>query len=234
MKQNRGIWAVVPVKRFADTKRRLMPLLSAQERAALARAMLEDVLSALTHARSLAGILVIAGDASAAALARAAGAEVLDDIENAGLLAALSKATQHLADERRDGMLVIPADVPLITAADIEMLVSRHQAAPSVTLVPASNDGGTNALCCSPPGVMRFCFGEDSFHQHRDAAQAARISPQIVRIERIGHDIDRPHDVATFLLQASATRSYSYLTESGIGERLRYMQQDACKASSAE
>jgi 2-phospho-L-lactate guanylyltransferase len=234
MNGKRGLWAVVPVKRFAATKRRLAALLSSDERAAFSRAMLEDVLSALALARSLAGIMVVTGDPGAAALASAAGARVMDDLEDEGMMPALSSAARQLAAEGRDGMLVVPADVPLVTAADIEMLVSAHRAAPSVTLVPASKDGGTNALCCSPPGVMRFCFGEDSFRQHCDAAEAQGITPQVVRHERIGHDIDRPDDVAAFLLHPSATRGYACLIQSGVAERLRSMQPDVCKESSAE
>ena len=156
MSKSHGLWAVVPVKLFARTKRRLMPLLARHERGALARAMLADVLSALARARCLAGIIVVTGDADAAAMARAAGALVLIDAENAGTTAAVTKAAAYLAAAGNDGMLVIPADVPLLTPADIETIVTAHRAAPSVTLVPASFDGGTNALAYSPPGAVRL------------------------------------------------------------------------------
>ena len=228
MCENRGLWAVVPVKLFARTKRRLMPLLSRHEREALARAMLEDVLFALTHTSSLAGVMVITGDAEAAALARAADAFVIADAENAGTTAAVTKAAQHLAGMGREGMLVIPADVPSITPADIETIVAAHRAAPSITLVPAGIDGGTNALACSPPGAASFCFGDDSFRRHREAAWARGIEPEILRLERVGHDIDRPGDLATFLLHPSRTHTYAYLTTNGVSERLRQAHQDRC------
>jgi len=69
MSVSHGLWAVVPVNLFARTKRRLMPLLARHERGALARAMLADVLFALARAHSLGGIMVITGDADAAAMA---------------------------------------------------------------------------------------------------------------------------------------------------------------------
>jgi 2-phospho-L-lactate guanylyltransferase len=221
MSESHGLWAVVPVKLFARTKRRLMPLLARHERGALARAMLADVLFALVRTHSLAGIMVITGDADAAAMAHAAGAFVLADAGNAGTTAAVTMAARHLAGVGRDGMLVIPADVPLITPADVEMIVVAHRAAPSVTLVPASIDGGTNALACSPPGAVQVCFGDNSLRQHREAAWARGIEPQILKLEHLGHDIDRPVDLATFLLRPSPTRSYAYLTTNGIAERLR-------------
>ena len=234
MSKSHGLWAVVPVKLFAHTKGRLLPLLSEHERGALARAMLGDVLAALMRAPALAGVVVVTGDSDAAGLAHAAGAFVLADNENAGITAAVEKSARHLAGEGRHGMLVIPADVPLITPADVEMIVRAHRAAPSITLVPASVDGGTNALACSPPGAMAFGFGGDSFRRHREAAWACGIEPQILALPRVGHDIDRPDDVATFLMRPSATRSYAYLTTLGIADKLRCAQSVHCNEPCAD
>jgi 2-phospho-L-lactate guanylyltransferase len=228
MSESRGLWAVVPVKRFDRTKRRLMPHLASHERGALARAMLADVLSALVRTHSLAGIMVITGDADAEAMARAAGALVIPDLENAGTTAAVARAALHLAGIGGDGMLMVPADVPLITPEDIEMIVAAHHPAPSVTLVPASVDGGTNAFACSPPGAVSCCFGDDSFRRHRDAARACGIEPKILELEHVGLDIDRPNDLATFLRRPSPTQSYVYLTVNGIAERLRRAHCDRC------
>lgn len=223
MSTPRGLWAVVPVKWLSRTKRRLIPLLSSHERVALARAMLQDVLSALTRTSALAGVMVITGDAGATAMAHAAGALVIADTESAGTTAAVTVAAQHLDGMGREGMLVIPADVPLITPADIEVILAAHRIAPSVTLVPASVDGGTNALACSPPGVVPFCFGRDSFRRHREAARARGIEPAVSRLARVGHDIDRPGDLAAFLLRPSATHAYAYLTANGIRARLLHV-----------
>lgn len=234
MREHRNLWVVVPVRLFAQAKRRLMPCLMPDERGAFAQAMLEDVLSALGRTPSLAGIVVVTGDADAAAMAHAAGAFVLPDFENAGITAAVETAARHLASEGRHGMLVIPADVPLITPADIEMIVMAHRAAPSVTLVPASFDGGTNALACSPPDAIAFRFGADSFRRHREAAWACGIEPQVLALTRVGHDIDRPDDVAAFLMHPSATRSYAYLTSNGIAERLLRAQRDRSKEPCAD
>jgi 2-phospho-L-lactate guanylyltransferase len=221
----RDFWAVVPVKLFARSKRRLMPLLSRQECEALARAMLEDVLCALVKTPSLARVMVITADRSAAAIAHAAGALVMTDVDNAGMTAAVTAAARHLAEMGGESMLVIPADVPLITRQDVEMIIATHRAAPAVTLVPAESDGGTNALACSPPGAIPYGFGEDSFSRHQQAAQVLGIKPQLLRLERPGHDIDRPDDLATFLQTPSPTRTYAYLIAAGIPQRLQQAHQ---------
>jgi 2-phospho-L-lactate guanylyltransferase len=145
----------------------------------------------------------------------------MNDAENTGMNAAVAKGALHLAERGRSGMLAIPADVPWITVADVEAIVLAHRTEPSVTLVPASKDGGTNALACSPSLAIPCRFGEDSLREHREAARARGITAGLVRLERVGHDIDRPDDLADFLLRPSPTQSYAYLISSGIAERLR-------------
>ena len=216
----RGIWAVVPVKPFARTKGRLAPLLSKDERETLAGAMLTDVLSALGRARKLAGVVVVTGDSKAAEMARKANAHVIHDAENTGTTAAVAKAARELADAGCDGILVVPADVPQITAADVDAIVAAHRGPRAVTLVQASVDGGTNALACSPPDAIRFCFGDDSFRQHRDAAKTASIVPAVLKLSRLEQDIDRPDDLAEFMTRPSKTRSYACLAAAGVTQRL--------------
>ena len=231
MDGNGSLWAVVPVKLFAHTKRRLMPVLSFDERRTLTVAMLADVLSALMRAPCLAGVIVVTSERNAAASARVAGALVMNDGENTGMNAAVAKGALRLAERGRSGMLAIPADVPWITVADVEAIVLAHRTEPSVTLVPASKDGGTNALACSPPLAIPCRFGEDSLYEHREAARARGITARLVRLERVGHDIDRPDDLAEFLLRPSPTQSYAYLISSGIAQRLRSV--DRCRESRA-
>jgi len=215
-----ALWAVVPVKSFACAKQRLAPLLDRHERTALARAMFEDVLNALMQCRGVAGIMVVTQDADATAMARRAGATTLSDPLEAGLLPALRHAAHHLAAARRAGMLVVPADLPLITTADIEMITREHRRSSGVTLVGACSDGGTNALACSPPDAIPFFFGADSFRRHCEAALALGLSPRVLAPPRFGHDIDRPDDLLAFLARPSATGTYAFLTDSGIAERL--------------
>jgi 2-phospho-L-lactate guanylyltransferase len=69
-----GAWALVPVKAPGDAKMRLSPVLSPDERAALQRAMLSDMLAALSRAASLAGVAVISPDRDVAAVAGRHGA----------------------------------------------------------------------------------------------------------------------------------------------------------------
>jgi 2-phospho-L-lactate guanylyltransferase len=216
-----GLWAVVPVKSFASTKQRLAGALAPEDRARLARAMFGDVLDALTHAPSLAGLLVVTADPDAVEMARVAGAQVLHETRGEGTAAAVALAARELAAAGRAGMLVLPADVPAITVADVETLIAAHarqtakdkQAA--VTLVPAGADGGTNALVCSPPDALPPCFGPDSFRRHVALAQQLGMQPCVLSLARLSRDIDRPEDLQAFLAsdEARGTRVWQALRE---------------------
>ena len=60
---------LVPVKNLVDAKQRLSPILSPQERFALAQAMCEDVLQALARWQSRPAVAVVTNDSFARDLA---------------------------------------------------------------------------------------------------------------------------------------------------------------------
>ena len=226
---DRSLWAVLPVKSLQDAKQRLAGMLTARERLELFRAMLEDVLSVLAASPGLAGILMVTGDADARALGERYGARVLA-AEDRGHTAASSLGARTLAAEGMDGMVQVPADIPLVTPADIEALLDAHGLAPAVTLNPSRDQRGSNAVACSPPDLLPLRFGDDSFLPHLQRARALGIEPQIVRRPGLALDIDTPDDLAAFCSAPSDTRAYAYLAESGILERLaaRSADRSAC------
>lgn len=212
-------WGIVPVKPFTLAKRRLAALLGPQERARLARTMLEDVLAALAATPVLAGVLVVTADAQAAAIAVAAGARVVPERDGDGLNAALGIALQHLPGGPGQSAMIVPADLPAIQAADVEVIARCHRPAPAVTAV-ASRNGGTNLLVLSPRDAIPLQFGRDSFSRHVRAAHAAGIAPQVLRLPRAALDIDEPADVLALLARATPTRSHAYLAALELEGRL--------------
>jgi 2-phospho-L-lactate guanylyltransferase len=217
---DRPLWAVVPVKDLRHAKQRLAGVLSAAERHALFAAMLEDVLAALAASKRLAGILVVTRDPLARDLASSYGARVLIEAENCGHTAASTFGAATLAQEGAVGMLQLPADVPLLTAADIAAVLQAHASAPSITLAPSRDRLGSNAVACSPPDLLPLRFGDDSFFPHLERARALGVEPRIVARPGLALDIDTPADLAAFLATPSTTRAYVYLMHSGIAERI--------------
>ena len=193
-----GVWAAVPVKEFAGAKERLAPLLSPEQRHALAVAMLEDVLAALAQA-PLAGIMVNTVDPLATELAQRYGARVVTEGARDGHTGAVAAMARILAAEGREGMLTVPGDIPRVTAAEIAAVIAAHQPAPSLTIVPARDERGSNSVLCSPPLVMPLRFGDDSFLPHLAEARSRGIEPTVLKLPGIGLDIDQPKDLRAFL-----------------------------------
>ena len=214
------LWAVVPVKNLQHAKQRLASVLSAAERHGLFRAMLEDVLSALSVSRGLAGVVLVTGDREAGALAARYGARVLEEKKNRGHTAASSFGARTLAEEGVPGMVQLPADIPLVTPKDIDALLRAHGSAPAVTLAPSRDQRGSNAVACSPPEVLRLCFGDDSYFPHLQRARALGIEPAVVHRPGLALDVDTADDLLAFLATPSRTRAYDYLVRSHIAERV--------------
>jgi 2-phospho-L-lactate guanylyltransferase len=96
-------------------------------------------------------------------------------------------------------MLTVPGDIPRVTAAEIAAVIAAQRPAPSLTIVPARDERGSNAVLCAPPLVMPLRFGDDSFLPHLAAARARGIEPTIVKLPGIGLDIDQPADIEKLL-----------------------------------
>ncbi len=215
-----AVWVVVPVKPFHLAKQRLSPVLSVDERASLAKAMLGDVLALLQRMRrQLAGVIVVTADPEAAAVASRAGAVVVAEPAADGMNEAVNRAVRYLVNAPDAGVLVVPSDVPHMSALTIAKAVAALDRAPGVVLVQAGLDGGTNLLGCSPASELRPQFGPDSFRIHYEAARRAGMNPVVLHDVHGAQDLDRPSDVERFLSFESDTHTQALLTHFGLGHR---------------
>jgi len=186
------LWALIAV-RSGMGKKRLSGLLDEEQRARIVRAMIGDVLGALAASPSVDGVAVTTADPELAALAQSHGARIIPEEGTSGLNGALERAGAILAADGASSLLIMHADVPEVTSADVEALVARHNGA--VTIARAESDGGTNALLLSPPDVIRLHFGAESCAAHLAAAHEAGIAADALAIAGLSRDIDNPEDL---------------------------------------
>ena len=218
------MWAIVPFKALEAAKQRLASLLTPAERRDLMLAMARDVLAALCQSSALTGVLIVSRTPEADALARAFSTERFAESPDADLPGALRQASSYLQthfDAR--GVMVIPADVPLITAAEIDAVLAAHGTGgtePAVTVIPDSENLGTNCLILSPPDAIDFIFDGRSFKPHVNAAFARGITPKIVPTRGFQLDIDTAEDLRALLASGRTTQTGTFLEKSGIAERL--------------
>jgi len=198
-------WAVVPVKRLAQAKHRLASVLEPEPRRQLAAAMLRDVLAALTATPGLDRIVLATSEPTATAF----GCPVVDD-GGGGLNAAIARAATVAEAAGAERMLVVAADVPLVTAPEIARVLAAGMEAP-VIIVPDDKGLGTNALLLSPPAAIAPRFGADSRKRHTAEAGNRDLPSRELRLPNLGFDVDEPADLAR-LARATADRAdYRYL-----------------------
>jgi 2-phospho-L-lactate guanylyltransferase len=211
---------IVPVKDLADAKQRLHAALSPEERRRLAEAMLRDVLGALTSASERAPITMVTRDAQAMSIAAEMNIAVLGEPENQGETQAVARAVVGLMNRGAEAMLVVPGDIPLITADDVDRIVRAGRAA-DVVLVPAHQERGTNAVLLRPPDALPLRFGEYSFRPHLEAAQRLGLRTTVLDVPTVALDVDTPADLAALALWPARTRTRAVLEEIGWASRCK-------------
>lgn len=212
------MWAIVPIKSFDAAKQRLASVLSPDERRSLMLAMARDVLTALLRSQRLTGIVIVSRAPEADALAQSFGTERFAESPDANLPAALTQAVEYSMEHlHASGIFIVPADVPLIQATEIDQLLADHT---SVTLLPDTEKIGTNGLICSPPNAIPLVFDGKSFKPHANRAFEAGITPKIVPSSGFSLDIDTPGDLVVLLRTNPGCQTGIYLEKSGIAERL--------------
>jgi 2-phospho-L-lactate guanylyltransferase len=209
---------LVPIKNRDGAKQRLSPLLDAEERRALAVAMMEDVLETLAAWDARPPVAVVTSDLHATTLARHYDFDVFADPENRSETDAIEHATRTAIEQGWNSTLVIPADIPLITVEEMRSIVAAAPAQGTV-LVPAADGRGTNAVLRSPAALFPLRFGNDSFLPHRRAAEDSGKPVVILELPSIALDVDRPEDLDELLSRSGNRRSQRLLRQWNIAER---------------
>lgn len=190
---------LIPVKDLSRAKQRLAGVLGQEERTALARAMLEDVFTAVAATRGVDAVFVVSSDAPALSRARHLGWEVFLERLQVSESRSVDEASRRCAARGVHSLLRLPIDVPLIEPRDIEGLLNASTEGPSVVVVPSRDGAGTNALLRTPPTLFPSHFGPDSLARHLEEASRAGANVQLVRNPRIELDIDDEADLLAFL-----------------------------------
>ena len=213
------IVAAVPVKDLQNAKQRLVRLLTPAERGELARAMLVDVLRALTAAR-LDRVWVVTREPAVAMIGESLGAEPLTEEDNRGHTAAVERAQAEAVKRGASVFITVPGDVPCVAVEEIRALADAA-VGPHAAVFAASRSGlGTNGVALKPPAAMRLRFGEPSFDNHLAAARALGLAPRVLALPGLALDVDAPDDVAALLERPAATETQRLLSGWRLSQRL--------------
>ena len=196
------LWAIVPVKPLRRGKSRLAGTLSEEERTELNRQLLEHTLKTLSEIKEIEQTLVVSRDPEALSIARDYGARTVRENGTPQLNTALQRATVVAQVYATRGVLVLPADLPLVTRDDLLAVIGRAKEPPVVVIAPDRREDGTNALLISPAGLIEYEFGLGSYQRHCERARQAGARLEVVSLPSLGLDLDLPEDLEMVLKMA--------------------------------
>ena len=211
-------WAIIPVKPLRYGKSRLSHILSPDERAQLTTKMLHHTLQVLDEVPAVYRTLVISRDPSALKLARQYGAFTYGEGDKQDLNLALARAAHIAASRDATGVLILPADLPLLGVEDVQMMLagvtprlpshngtdlhshgtSGYFLSRNVTICPDKDEDGTNALYVGPPLGFEFRYGKGSFARHLQEAERLGIPARVVHAPGLKFDLDTEEDWYTY------------------------------------
>jgi len=173
--------AVIPFKGSAARKTRLESRLGMKERQRLSQELFAHVVSVLRQTPMLRDVALL----SDMRPNRWQGPFIRD--EGRGLNAELNALVES---QRPTRLLVIHADLPLVSVDDIAALIVGDGAA--CTIAPDRHGTGTNALALVEPLGFEFAFGPNSFTRHCAAAYG---NARVVTRPGLGLDVDTADDL---------------------------------------
>ncbi|MBZ0298812.1 MAG: 2-phospho-L-lactate guanylyltransferase [Anaerolineae bacterium] len=198
-------WVIIPVKPLNRAKSRLTAVLTPEQRRQLAESMFRHVLEVVRDVPQVIGTLVISRDSKALSIARDYDAKTVQETGTPELNSALMRATQVVASWWVESVLVLPADLPLVTSDDIVSMIRLGEGIPSVVIATDQNRDGTNALFMRPPGVIPYAYGPGSYQRHVAYAREAHIDVKSYYSEQLALDIDVSSDLDTYKRLARQT-----------------------------
>ena len=191
-KQNLLMNVLIPVKSLSTAKSRLNKSLSPDERKKLVIKMLDHVITVIQSCKGISQITVVTPDEKIKKHVREKGVTVLSE-ERPGYNESLTQAALH---EKGNAVLTIAADLPLLTANDINFLLQLAKSH-EVVLAPAK-DGGTNAVVMKFSLLIPYLFGEKSFENYKKIAKEKNFTIGVYQSETIAFDIDTEEDLKKF------------------------------------
>jgi 2-phospho-L-lactate guanylyltransferase len=189
-----SLWAIVPVKPLHRGKSRLSNILSEEERVQLNHQLFVHTIEILQQVDAINDILVVSRDSDVLTEARELKVRTVTENGTPELNNALRRASLFSKNFSTEGILIVPADLPLMTPQDVYDFLELRREPPVTIITPDRRGQGTNLLYTNPADLLTFSYGMDSFKRHIDQANSKNARVVVFENEQIGLDLDIPED----------------------------------------
>src|SRR6266436_1323365 len=190
---------LLPIKDLNNAKKRLMGMLTPEERFGLSGAMLADTIRAVRGVRRAEKIFVVTNYKPAMRLAEESGWEILQEEQQISESHSVDAASKICEQRGVTALLRLPHDVPLVQAGDIDDLLAVECGDQALVIVPSRDGTGTNAILRTPPTLFPSHFGNGSFAKHLAEAGKAGARVMVRRNPGLEMDVDDESDLRALL-----------------------------------
>lgn len=204
------------MKNLEFSKQRMFPFLTGAKKEQFVTLMFQDVLNEVKKAQNVNDIFIVTSDQTILSISQKYGVNVIDDNKVIGLNNVIQLGYNHLISNGYSNIAIIPGDIPLISYREIELIFSDKT---DVTIVPAHDQNGTNALRIKSITQFTFQYGENSFEKHLKETISLRLSYKKRKCDGISFDIDFPHQLHH--LKNFQKQSSIFLQNIGILEEIK-------------
>ncbi len=213
--------AIIPVKRFGEAKQRLLGRLDRPQRADLVKAMLADVLAAVSAAESVERLIVVTGEGRAERIAlrhaqrSTTPVEVLRDPDDRGHSEAATLGIIRALALGASCTALLPGDCPLLDPTELDAALGAMRTG-RVAVICDRHGTGTNGLLLAPADAIGPAFGPGSHERHLDRARRAGFEAVSEPLASMALDLDTPDDLDALAAALAADPQLAPLTAAAV------------------
>ena len=193
------IAAVIPIKNLHFAKSRLSNILTPQQRKSLVLYLLTITIKTLKESQFISEIIIVSSDKAIQRFCVKNNLRFIRDSDN-GVNNAVILADHYCIDNDIDANIVIPHDLPFISAKEIDQICTISEKYPKCIIIcPSKRFDGTNILFRKPPNVIKTFYDDNSYMNHLKEAQKFNIPIESLDLDSLMFDIDTKEDLIEFL-----------------------------------
>jgi 2-phospho-L-lactate/phosphoenolpyruvate guanylyltransferase len=197
------IAAVIPMKNLNFAKSRLSTILTWQQRKNLIFFLLDITTKALKESRLITEIIVVSSDKTIEEFSFENSLKFIKEDSDSGVNNAVILADRYCINNNIDANIVIPHDLPFISAKEIDQICNNSEKYPKCIIIcPSKRFDGTNILFRKPPNVIKTFYDDNSYMNHLKEAQKHNLPIESLELDNLMFDIDTREDlIELFILQ---------------------------------
>jgi len=214
------IGAIIPVKKFIDSKNRLSSMFTVEEKKELVRCMLFDVCDVLIKSSYLNGVAIVTSEKEISEYKNYDKIIHLKESYNSGVNNAVEIGNKYFIKEGFDATIVIPGDIPLIDDQVLNKLfeqVNNNQ----VIITPSRREDGTNLLFRNPPDIIQTSYDDNSYSTHLKTIKDNNLQYLIYLEDVIRLDLDEPEDIDKINMKLLGSRTRNILKKTSNYQKSR-------------